>query len=364
MKLDRRIYLYILTAIVLIVMIWQFQSILLYLIVAAIISLIGRPILKLLGKVKIKDWDLPDALKALLTLVIIYGLFSMIFVIFIPRLLKQTESIERIDAETLQIGLAEPIASIQEFIKEYQFTEEDMSVEAYVKERVGSVLSSTRVSTIANAIVGFTGDLLIAVFSVTFIAFFFLKERNILHNSILVFTPKDYEDKVLTVITQVKKLLTRYFIGVIIEILLVGGLISIGLSILGVKNAIVIGFFAGLFNVIPYLGPIIGAVMGLILTVFGCLNLDFYAEVIPLVLKVLVVFGVVQLIDNFVFQPYIYSSSVKAHPLEIFLVILMAGTLAGVGGMIIAIPVYTILRVVAKEFFNQFKLVQSITKSI
>ena len=85
---------------------------------------------------------------------------------------------------------------------------------------------------------------------------------------------------------------------------------------------------------------------------------------VPLVLKVGVVFLVVQLIDNFVFQPMIYSSSVKAHPLEIFLVILMASSIAGVPGMILAIPTYTILRVVAKEFFNQFPIVQNITKDI
>ena len=58
------------------------------------------------------------------------------------------------------------------------------------------------------------------------------------------------------------------------------------------------------------------------------------------------------------------TSSVKAHPLEVFLVILIAGNLAGVGGMILAIPVYTILRVIAKEFFDQFELVRSITKDI
>ncbi|MEO1451376.1 MAG: AI-2E family transporter, partial [Bacteroidota bacterium] len=155
-----------------------------------------------------------------------------------------------------------------------------------------------------------------------------------------------------------------YFIGVVSEVLLVGLLISAGLSLLGVEDAFVIGFFAGLFNVIPYLGPIIGAVFGISLTLLGNLELEFYTMLIPLVLRVIVVFVVVQLIDNFVFQPLIYSSSVKAHPLEIFLVILMAGNVAGVGGMILAIPTYTILRVVAREFFDQFKIIQSLTSQM
>ncbi|MEL6851746.1 MAG: AI-2E family transporter, partial [Bacteroidota bacterium] len=139
---------------------------------------------------------------------------------------------------------------------------------------------------------------------------------------------------------------------------------SIGLGFLRVENAFVIGIFAGLFNVIPYVGPIIGGILGVSFAVLGALDMEFYSEMLPLILKVLVVITGVQLIDNFVFQPYIYSSSVKAHPLEIFFVILMASSIAGIGGMIVAIPVYTILRVIAKEFFNQFKLIQSLTRSI
>lgn len=96
----------------------------------------------------------------------------------------------------------------------------------------------------------------------------------------------------------------------------------------------------------------------------GALELDFYGGILPLVVKVLIIFVVVQLIDNFVFQPLIYSSSVKAHPLEIFLVILAAGSLFGIGGMVLAIPTYTVFRVIAKEFFDQFKVVRSITRSI
>jgi predicted PurR-regulated permease PerM len=136
------------------------------------------------------------------------------------------------------------------------------------------------------------------------------------------------------------------------------------LSILGVQNAIFIGFFAGTLNVVPYVGPIIGVILGLILTLMGSLDLEFYTQILPLLTKTALVFAIVQLIDNFFFQPLIYSSSVKAHPLEIFLVILMAGSLAGVVGMILAIPVYTIFRVVAKEFLSGFKIIESLTRNI
>jgi predicted PurR-regulated permease PerM len=88
------------------------------------------------------------------------------------------------------------------------------------------------------------------------------------------------------------------------------------------------------------------------------------SEVVYVVFIVIGVFAAANLIDNTVLQPLIYSNSVKAHPVEIFLVILIAGSLAGIPGMILAIPTYTMLRVIAKEFLSQFKVVQSLTRNI
>ena len=87
-------------------------------------------------------------------------------------------------------------------------------------------------------------------------------------------------------------------------------------------------------------------------------------ETLPMLGWMTLVFGSVQVIDNVLFQPLIYSSSVKAHPLEIFLVIMAAGSMAGIMGMILAIPVYTIMRVIAKEFLVNMKLVQKMTKNL
>ena len=343
---------------------WQFATLIFYVFTAVILSLLGRPILKLLDQVKIKQWDLPEALKAVLTLLTLFGLITLLFTLFLPPLIEQTRALEKVNVEAIARGLEEPIAWAEDLARRYELTEADLSLEAYLRAKVLSVVDATRISNIAGAIVGFTGDFFIAAFSVIFITFFFLKERKLPHQIMLVLTPDPYVEQVQNIIATAKPLLTRYFVGVVIEVLLVGGLISLGLSLVGVDNALVIGFLAGLFNVIPYVGPIIGATLGVILTTLGSLNLDFYSGMVPLILKALAVFAVVQLIDNFVFQPLIYSNSVKAHPLEVFLVILMAGTLAGVGGMILAIPAYTMFRVVAREFFNQFKIIQSLTRSL
>jgi predicted PurR-regulated permease PerM len=359
----RRLLVLIPSLLVLVIMAWFFQAIFIYLVIAAVIALIGRPILQLLDRVKIKSYDLPEAVKAVVTMLLLLGIAGGIFSFFIPRLLRQTQKLEQVNVEAISRSLEEPISRIEDFIQTYDLTG-GASVEEYFRTNVIKVVNSVQVSSFANAIVGFTGDLFIAIFSILFITFFFLKERTLLHSMIMSLTPDEYTEGVDNIINSIRKLLTRYFIGVVLEVLLVGGLISIGLTILGVEDAFVIGVFAGLFNVIPYLGPIIGAVMGISLIILTNLQLEFYSQMIPLILKVMVVFVVVQLIDNFVFQPFIYSSSVKAHPLEIFLVILMAGSLAGVGGMIIAIPVYTIFRVVAKEFFSQLKLIKNLTRGM
>ncbi|MFK7925514.1 MAG: AI-2E family transporter [Bacteroidia bacterium] len=365
-------------------MVSKFSAVIAYVAIAAVLSLMGRPILTQLGRLNIKGRFLPDSLKAILTLVILFGTFSLIFTLTLPPLLSQTKNLQdKLSVEAISQGLKEPLASVEAFMEKYDLIDlaqkNDIvpdninsidpgknrnAIVEYVLENIGSILDTARISNVVNGIIGFTGDFLIGLFAVIFILFFFLKEQNLLYGGIRTLTPIDYRDELDKILSSSKNLLTRYFIGVVIEVLLVGLLISLGLSMIGVKDAFVIGFFAGLFNVIPYLGPIIGALLGLSLTIIGGLEMDFYDQMVPLLLKVSIVFLVVQMIDNFVFQPFIYSSSVKAHPLEIFIVILLAGSMAGVGGMILAIPTYTILRVIAKEFFNNFEAVRAITRNI
>ncbi len=345
-------------------LVYYFSDIFLYIVVAAVLSLMGRPLVKLLRKARIRDTKIPDSICALITLLGLYSSFAFLFILLIPVVVDQTQALSNVDVNAIQSSLNEPLGTIEHYMHTYKLSDENQSVQGYIEEKILSLVDSTKLSNLVNDVLGFTGNLFIALFSISFISFFLLKETTLLYSVIMTLAPSGYEDKVDKVISNLKHLLTRYFIGVVIEVLLVGSLIGIGLSILGVKNAMTIGFFAGLFNVIPYLGPIIGASLGVIFTILSSLQLEFYSAMVPLILKVMVVFAIVQLIDNFVFQPFIYSSSVRAHPLEIFLVILMAANLAGVGGMIVAIPVYTIIRAVGKEFFNQFKLVQSLTRGI
>jgi predicted PurR-regulated permease PerM len=91
---------------------------------------------------------------------------------------------------------------------------------------------------------------------------------------------------------------------------------------------------------------------------------DFQTETLPITIYILIGFWIVQLIDNNLSQPIIFSKSVSSHPLEIFLVILIAGFLTGIVGMVIAVPLYTILKVIGKEFFPNNVVIQLLTKNI
>ena len=136
------------------------------------------------------------------------------------------------------------------------------------------------------------------------------------------------------------------------------------MSFLEIQHVILIGFLAGVINVIPYVGPVIGGLIGVLIGISTNLQLEFYTELLPLSGKIFLVFATMQLIDNFIFQPLIFSNSVKAHPLEIFIVVLSSGTIWGITGMIVAIPFYTLFRVVAKEFLSEFKVIEQLTKNL
>lgn len=122
--------------------------------------------------------------------------------------------------------------------------------------------------------------------------------------------------------------------------------------------ALGIAFITGIMNIIPYVGPLVGTVLGTILSTvlkFSVAGVSghFWGFIILLV----AIFMITQLVDNFLFQPLIYSRSIKSSPLEIFIVLLIAGNLAGVFGMLVAIPAYTVVRVVAGHFFSEVKAI-------
>jgi predicted PurR-regulated permease PerM len=209
------------------------------------------------------------------------------------------------------------------------------------------------------------GNLFIALFSITFITFFFLQDQGILTESIVILSPKRYGKAVRHALASIKRLLIRYFIGIGGQLTGILLLVTIGMTIIGLdfKQSLLIGLTAAVVNIIPYLGPLIGSGLGILMGLAFHIDMGI-VNLLPMVGYMTIVYLIVHAIDNFIFQPFIFGNRVYAHPLEIFLVIMMAGSIGGVTGMIVAIPAYTILRVFAKEFFNNFRVVKKLTEKI
>lgn len=342
------------------ILIVYLNTIVAYVLVSVVLALIGRPVMKGLSLLTIKGKSLPRTFNSVVTLLLLVIFFFSIFSLFTPLVIEEARIISSIDFEAVSSELEAPLNDLDIWLKEHHF----LSPESSIDNEIFKLISLTKVKSIFNSALGILGNSLIALFSILFITFFFLKDKDLFNNFILSVVPNNKSKQLTNALKNAKRLLSRYFIGVIIQIFTITIIVSLGLSILGIKNAILIGFLAGLINVIPYIGPIIGALIGVIIGISTNLELDFYTQIIPLIIKICVVFGSMQLIDNFILQPIIFSNSVKAHPLEIFLVVISAGTIWGITGMIIAIPFYTFFRVLAKEFLNEFKIIKELTKNI
>ena len=237
------------------------------------------------------------------------------------------------------------------------------NLETYLTSQLKGFLNVDQVSNLFGSVATVVGNFFLMIFSVSFVLYFFLKEEDLFRSWILVLAPEKIESRISNVMDKIGFLLKRYLVGILQQISAVIVLSVIGFTIagLGFSHAVVVGVFAGLINVIPYIGPWIGALFGLAVAVANNLNASFTDVTLPLMFWIVVVVMIVQFIDNMVFQTIIYSNSIKAHPLEIFFVTLMAGGIAGIPGMILAIPVYTVLRVIAGEFLSEFKIVQQLT---
>jgi len=348
-------------------LLWMLKSIVLYIIIAAFVSLLGQPIVRNLSKLHIGKRYLPTSAAAGITLLLFWFLLLLSLSIFVPLLANQGNEISKINPSQLSAVISKPVLSFEKWVNESGLVGSNkFQAKDYVTKRLTGMIDISRLTSTTGEIFGTLGNILVAFFAVTFISFFFLKEKGVLTKYITLTVPVRYEENVKHMVDKINTLIVRYFTGIMIDVLLIIVMVSLGTYIVGlnIQQALMIGFFAGLLNVIPYIGPLIAIVFGMSYTIATHLASDFSTVTMPLLGLVLMVFVIVQVIDAVLFQPYIYGNSVMAHPLEIFLVIMVAANLAGVPGMVMAIPTYTILRVIAKEFFNNYKLINKITEKI
>jgi predicted PurR-regulated permease PerM len=355
---------YILLILVIGFLIWRFYYIIIWLLVAAMLSFIGQPMVKFFNKIHIRKLKMPRALSALLALLVIV-LFGAGFVaVFIPLIVNQAQTISSVDVNRLAENMRGIVQWLNDKMHLLGAIPDGQTIQDFLVSKVKSVISIGSIGLAVGKFFNVAGNALIGLFSILFISFFFLKDENLFQKGLLLFIPEKHHTATIKVVEDSKHLLIRYYLGVLLEVLVVMSLIAIGLWIFGIKNALLIGFFAALMNIIPYIGPIIGGVIGLTLGIVSTLSAGSYNEVLPVTLKLLGTLTVTNIIDNNLLVPFIYSKSVKSHPLEIFLIIIIGGGIAGFLGMLFAVPVYTLLRVIAREFFHHFSVVRKLTDSI
>ena len=346
---------------------WFFRNIVVYILVSGVFSIMGRPLVDLFCKIRIKKWSFPRSLSALLTIIAIWGVIILFFIIFVPLVTRQINYFSTIDSEKIVQIVAGPINKIEHLVRSInKDIPQNITIQDYIVKKVAGILNINMIQNFIGSLISILGNVIIAIFSITFITFFFLKDQRLFFESILMWVPDKYVDNVTRALNSIKKLLTRYFIGIVIQSTCIMILITIGMTIAGIdfQQALVMGLIIGILNVIPYAGPWIGLAIAITMGVASHINQDITTVVIPLVTYMIIVEVVTHLIDNIVFQPIIFSNSVRAHPLEVFIVVLAAGFAAGIPGMILGIPAYTVLRVFAREFFYNFKAVQKITSGL
>lgn len=341
-----------------------FSNVFVYVALAFVVSLIGIPLAGVLKKIRIKGKAMPDALAAILSLIILFLGLGLIIGETFPVITGIINEAAAVD-ETAGSSAVSPLRKINDFlIGNFPSLGRGFRLEVVLLDQLKDAVNLSDVSGMMKTIIGSVASVVttiaVALFSIIFISFFFIKDRELFSKIVCALVPDRYEERVRKALGEIEHLLSRYFVGMVIEVVgvaLIDFLLLWGIGRIGFQAAIGIAFLAGILNIIPYVGPLMGEAIGVVLAVILKLGtgIGLGVNIWIFALIILACMLTTQLIDNFVFQPVIYSTSIKASPLEIFIVLLAAGHIGGIVGMLAAIPAYTVLRVIASRFFYHLK---------
>ncbi len=335
---------------------WVFTNIFFYFVGAIVISAILRPMANYFSQTQVYGLRIPRYFGVIMSFMVLSAIISIFIILFIPVFSDQIETLTGLDYQSIVTRVSKPLVRLEEFMISNNITSK---TEGFLREEIRlSIINffKDRNFVLINNLFSYTGQFLVGIIAVVFITFFMLYEDGLMRKKLISLIPNAYFEVTISAITKIEKLLSNYLVGLLIQMLAIFTLASLGLSIMGIKFALTIALFAAVANLIPYLGPLLGTIFGVVISISTSASfLSTPNDYLILLFKIFIVFGIVQLTDNIVLQPLIFSKSVKAHPLEIFVVIFAGASLAGIPGMIAAIPVYTILRVSVIELHSGYK---------
>ncbi|MDN3202594.1 AI-2E family transporter [Algoriphagus sediminis] len=334
---------------------WYFSDITSFFVLSLILSAILRPLTNRLHEFHVLGQHIPRWTAILLSYASIVSVLVLVSFLFFPLINNQIAILSEIDLEGIYERMQVPVSNVEVFLSKYELIENRPGLLFdQIKSTFISTVSEINIGRFISGLINTTTTVLIGLLAVAFITFFLLLENGLLRRNLLNLIPNPYFELSVATFTKIEKLLSNYLTGLLLQVTAIFSLASLGLTIVGVDYALTIALFAAIANLIPYAGPLLGSTFGIIV---GLSTGDYESstQLNYLIIKILAVFGLVQVTDNIFLQPMIFSKSVKAHPLEIFVVIFAGAKLAGVAGMIFAIPVYTIFRVAIIEFYYGYK---------
>jgi len=337
---------------------YKITTVIIYCLVAIVISLLLNPLVVFFKR----KFKFKNTIAVIASLLVAFIIISGFILLFVPLILAQSENLSLLDVSSLEKNYHLLLKNITVFLDSYNINTKQL-IE-------GSTLSSFTtfefIPNFLNSFLNTIGNFSIGFAAVLFITFFILKENHSFYSKFKKLLPENQKEKILNSIHDINRLLSSYFLGLLLQLTIIMILYVVIFFIFGVENAIIIALLCAIFNIVPYVGPLIASIVAslLIMTSGIGTGADFASETLPTAIYVLIGMSIVQVIDNNFTSPLIFSKRTNSHPLEIFLVILITGILFGITGMIIAVPFYTSLKVIGKEFFPNNKFIKALTKDL
>ena len=249
---------------------YMIRSVIAYVLIASVVALIGRPVVLFLRK-RLK---FPNTLAVVAVILLVLGVLAGIVSLFVPLITEQGKNLSLLDIDALRTNLNTLYQQITSHLGSSGEKVQEL-IRADVEKNVLSGLDIGFIPNILNSFVDLLSTMSVGLFSVLFISFFFLKDSKLLQNALLTLVPERREQSLVNSMEKIKSLLSRYFVGLLLQILVLFVIYTVVLLLVGIQDAVVIAFLCALFNIIPYIGPIIGAVLMVLLTMTSNLGSDF-----------------------------------------------------------------------------------------
>lgn len=322
-------------------------NVVLPIILATILYYLLRPILRLLEKMKIpRIWGI-----VILFLAVI-GLITLLVFLVFPFLKDQTIRF----VENFPEVFSQLINNITIWLQTSMFSGIYNSLEADINQWIQELPSQlavffqdtfARVATGISSFIGAITSFVLAIVTVPFILFYLLKDGEKLPQYFLRLLPPRMREETAQVFADIDRQISSYIQGQLLVSAAIGIMVFIGFSIIQMPYAVLLGAIAMVTSVVPYLGPIIAITPAVIIAL---VQSPF------MLLKLAAVWTVVQLVEGKFISPQIMGKTLHIHPITIIFVLVTAGSLFGVPGVILGIPGYTIVKVIVTHFFRLFKM--------